>query len=326
MTAVNTSDTKSAHDPGPDLTEVRMHVAGPKDPVTGVVTKNERCTAGRRAAGFVRHIEIDVSGTPLAGSFVPGQSFGVHAPGTNDKGRPHALRLYSIASPSAGEDNKGSVIATTVKRLIDERQDGPGLFVGLTSNYLCDAQPGDEIRLSGPNGKRFVLPARPQEHDYVFFATGTGIAPFRGMVLDLLKTSPSSKVTMIMGAPYETDLLYDDLFTRLAQEHENFSYLPTISRHAHRDASPACYVQDRLTSDADRLAPILQSERGLIYVCGLLGMDLGIAQGLARSMPESWLDRYLTVDPDVAGDIDSWTRKMVHRQVKPTRRMFLEVY
>ena len=303
-----------------------MHLCGPRDPAVGIVTRNERCTQGRRSAGFVRHVEIDVSQTPLGGSFVPGQSFGVHAPGEDAKGRPHALRLYSIASPATGEDGSGGTIATTVKRLIDENADGPGLHLGVTSNYLCDLRPGDEVRLSGPNGKRFVLPARPEEHDYLFFATGTGIAPFRGMVLDLLRQSPKSRMALIMGAPYETDLLYDDLFTELANKHENFTYLPTISRHAHRDASPGCYVQDRLARDAGVLAPILSSHRGLIYVCGLLGMELGIVQGLARTLQPAWIERYLRIDPDVAGDIDGWTRKMVNRQVKPTRRMFLEVY
>ncbi|MEQ8316426.1 MAG: hypothetical protein RIE77_11170 [Phycisphaerales bacterium] len=325
MTTTESTDVTHT-DPGPDLVEVKMHIAGPKAPVSGVVTRNDRCTAGSRAAGFVRHVEIDVSQTPLAGSFVPGQSFGVHAPGEDHRGRPHALRLYSIASPAEGEDGKGGVIATTVKRLIDENAAGPGLHLGVTSNFLCDLRPGDELKLSGPNGKRFVLPARPDEHDYVFFATGTGIAPFRGMVLDLLKSTSRSRIALVMGAPYETDLLYDDVFSALAETHDRFTYLPTVSRHAHRDASPGCYVQDRLERDRGVLGELLCSDRGLVYVCGLLGMDLGIVQGMARTMPPEWLGRYLTIDPAVAGEIDGWTRKMVHRQVKPTRRMFLEVY
>ncbi len=325
MTTAESADVTHI-DPGPDLAEVKMHIAGPKAPVVGIVTRNERCTAGSRAAGFVRHIEVDVSNTPLAGSFVPGQSFGVHAPGEDHRGRPHALRLYSIASPSAGEDGNGGVIATTVKRLIDENAAGPGLHLGVTSNYLCDLQPGDELKLSGPNGKRFVLPARPDKHDYVFFATGTGIAPFRGMVLDLLKNTSQSKIALVMGAPYETDLLYDDVFCALAETHDRFTYLPTVSRHAHRDASPGCYVQDRLERDRGALGELMCSDRGLVYVCGLLGMDLGIVQGMAKTLPPEWVGRYLTIDPTVAGDVDEWTRKMVHRQVKPSRRMFLEVY
>ncbi|MEO1007429.1 MAG: hypothetical protein AAFX79_02580 [Planctomycetota bacterium] len=319
-------DAEHHIDPGPDLVTAELHRVGPREPVEGVVRSNEICTASGKAASFVRHIEIDVGGTPLARSFVAGQSFGVHPPGENERGRPHALRLYSLASPTRGEDGEGGVIATTVKRLIDERSDGPGLFTGVASNYLCDLRPGDRLRVSGPNGKRFVLPARPEEHDYVFFATGTGIAPFRGMVLELLERAPESRIALVMGAPYATDLLYDGAMRALDAEHANFSYLPTVSRQPQRDGAGPMYVQDRLEHDADLLGEILRSDRGLIYVCGLLGMELGIAQRLARRFAGDALERYLRIDPEVADDIDGWTRKMIHRKVKPTRRMFVEVY
>ncbi|MEL7473745.1 MAG: hypothetical protein AAGK04_10550, partial [Planctomycetota bacterium] len=66
-------------DPGPELPEVSMNLLTPREPGVGVVVRNEICTA-RKAAGFVRHVEIDVSGTPLAGAFRSGQSFGVIPP------------------------------------------------------------------------------------------------------------------------------------------------------------------------------------------------------------------------------------------------------
>lgn len=62
----------------PTLPAVTVNVVRPTDPVIGRVVSNELCTkGGTKAAGFVRHVAIDVSGTPLAGSFVSGQSFGV---------------------------------------------------------------------------------------------------------------------------------------------------------------------------------------------------------------------------------------------------------
>ncbi|MFG0275858.1 MAG: hypothetical protein ACF8QF_12470, partial [Phycisphaerales bacterium] len=174
--------------PGSDIAfpQVQMHLVRPTEPAVGVVTRNELCTSGRKAAGFVRHIEIDVSRTPLAGNFRAGQSFGVIPPGEDGRGRPHSVRLYSIASPSRGEDGEGKVLSTTVKRTIDEHWDTHELFLGVASNYLCNLHEGDEVRVTGPNGKRFLLPEKPGEHDYLFIATGTGIAPFRGMVAELL--------------------------------------------------------------------------------------------------------------------------------------------
>jgi ferredoxin--NADP+ reductase len=319
------SETQSK-DPGPDLVPAKMHLASPAAPVTGTVVRNDRCTASKKAAGFVRHIEFDVSNTPLAGSFVSGQSFGVLPPGQDALGKPHKLRLYSLASPTIGEDAKGCVVATTVKRLIDEHWESSRLYLGVASNYLCDLKPGDKVQLTGPSGKRFVLPARPGEHDYVFFATGTGIAPFRGMVLDLLRTAHTARIALVMGSPYASDLLYHEQMTALAQQHPNFQYITAISREVQGDGKPPMYVHERLTHSRDRLQPLLASDRGLIYICGIAGMELGVLQQLAATLQGPWLDRYLDGDAQTMSEPKSWTRAMLHKQVRPTRRVFMEVY
>lgn len=308
------------------LPEAKMHLYRPNEPVTVKVTKSEICT-GRKAAGFVRHVEFDVSGTALVGHVLPGQSIGVLAPGTDAKGRPHAVRLYSVANPTRGEDGSGNIISTTVKRTIDEDWETHKLFLGVCSNYLCDVQVGDEVRLSGPNGKKFLVPTDAAAHDYVFFATGTGIAPFRGMVIDLLERKVDSRVVLVMGSPYATDLLYDDLFRRLAAVHSNFTYLTALSREKQADiAHGPMYVQDRITTNKDDLIPLLSSDRTLIYVCGIAGMELGIFQHMARHLPPSTLSQYLTVDAEAMADTAAWNRKMLHRQIKVSKRVFLEVY
>jgi ferredoxin--NADP+ reductase len=314
------------------LPEVKMHLYRPSEPVVARVTKSEVCTARAKAAGFVRHVEIDVSGTSLVNNVFAGQSIGVLAPGIDDKGRPHQVRLYSVASPTGGETGDGTIISTTVKRTVDEHWENHGLFLGVCSNYLCNLQVGDEVKLSGPNGKKFLLPAAPEQHDYLFFATGTGIAPFRGMLLDLLRNKVNSRVTLVMGSPYATDLLYHDTFTKLAAEHRNFTYLTAISRELQADGpSPGAhhgpmYVQDRITSNRDALLPLLASERTLIYVCGIAGMELGIFQHMARHLPRPTLEQYLHVEPEAMTDIGAWNRKMLHRQIKVSKRVFLEVY
>src|SRR5688572_18664267 len=142
---------------GPILHDVKMHLYVPASPAEGICVINERCTQPK-SASFVRHIAFDLTGTELAGGFAPGQSFGVLPPGHDEHGKPHKLRLYSIASPSRGEDGQGRIIATTVKRTIDEHHQTGRLFLGVASNFLCDLKVGDRVRLTGPSGKRFVLP------------------------------------------------------------------------------------------------------------------------------------------------------------------------
>ncbi len=342
------NDQTHVAQPGPELIEpvlpvAKMNLVPPKSPVIGRVVSNDRCMKGK-SASFVRHTVIDVAGTPLEGVCLAGQSFGVIAPGVDETGKPHKVRLYSIANGSAGEDGKANLISTTPKRTIDEywpqkpdddatRHD---LFLGVCSNHLCDLRPGDEVKLTGPNGKRFLLPVDPAQHNYVFLATGTGIAPFRGFVLDLFAPESSAggtehassfpnDVHLIMGSPYTTDLLYDDLFTELAEMHGNFHYHTAISRERRPDGSRGLYVHQLVEEQMDTtFRALLEDPRTLIYMCGLIGMQFGVYQVLAKA----GLDRgYQTMQPDIAEKpIEQWQQADMKRHIRPTARMMVEVY
>ena len=312
----------------------QMHLVPPTKPVVGRLVSSEICTKGK-SHSFVRHVAIDVSGTPLEGNFLVGQAFGVIPPGLDDRGKPHQVRLYSIASPSRGEDGAGKVLATTVKRTIDEfKPQKPGenpedhrLFLGVCSNYLCDLRIGAEVLVTGPNGKRFLLPVDPSQHDFLFIATGTGIAPFRGMVLELLKNGGgtcASQIRLVMGSPYTTDLLYDGLFRKLQTEHKNFRYSTAISRECRANGSPGCYVDRMIEEEIAEFAPMLRNPRTLIYICGLEGMQIGLYTMLAT---QGLAEPYLNVKPELASvDASEWTAQQIKRYVRPTHRCLVEVY
>lgn len=315
-----------------------MNLVPVSKPVIGRVVTNRLCMKGK-SASFVRHVEVDVSDTPLAGSFLAGQSFGVIPPGVDEHGKPHKVRLFSVASPSFGEDGAGKVVATTVKRLIDEYRpesadrsdkrdpDNHALYLGICSNYICDLREGDEVAVTGPNGKRFLLPATPEQHDYLFLATGTGIAPFRGMVYELLEgpNGPvDSRIDLVMGCPYETDLLYDEWFRALDDAHPNFHYHTAISRERRPAGASGGYVHHLLADRLDAFRDLICSPRTLMYMCGLEGMQVG----LYRVLGEAGLcDGYLTVHEDLA-DVEpaSWNPEQIKRRIRPTRRCMVEVY
>ncbi|MDX9911300.1 MAG: hypothetical protein RBS39_05675 [Phycisphaerales bacterium] len=322
------SSARAAHgtSPGePVLPDVRMHLHRPDDPGIATVVRTERCTSPKSGA-FVRHVVLDVSRTRLAGAFRVGQSFGVLPPGLDENAKPHKLRLYSIASPSAGEDGQGMHLATTVKRSIDEHWETHRLFLGVASNYLCDLHEGDEVRVTGPQGKRFLLPADPAAHDYLFIATGTGIAPFRGMLMELEALGVPSRRVLVMGSPYETDLVYDPMLREMASRTPQFDYLTALSRQPHPSGERAMYVQDRLLAARDRIAPLLASERTLVYICGIAGMELGVLRAIAEMLPGDAAQGLVRIDPAVRADPGSWDRRMIHKQVAPTRRIMMEVY
>ena len=308
-----------------------MHAVKPKAPVVGRVVSTRLCMNGR-SASFVRHVAIDVSGTPLAGSFRSGQAFGVIAPGEDEQGKPHAVRLYSLACPTQGEDGAGNVVSTTVKRVIDEYtpqkdtddQDAHHLFLGVCSNYLCDLQVGDEVLVTGPAGKRFLLPARPEDHDYVFIATGTGIAPFYGMVRELLESPGApcpSRMHLVMGTPYTTDLLYDDIFRELQERHEQFHYHPVVSRSDVRREYVDRYI-DRCMDETFR--SMFEDPRTLMYMCGLEGMESGMYRTLARhGVAEGFVE---LKEPFTFEGHADWDPKLMKRHVKAGPRSLVEVY
>jgi ferredoxin--NADP+ reductase len=316
------------------LPKASMNVVHSRTPVTGRVLSNDSCLKGP-SASFVKHTVIDVGGTPLEASFLAGQSFGVIPPGEDADGTPHKVRLYSFACPSYGEDGAGRIISTTPKRLIAETTDRAHprsveyqrLFLGVCSNYLCGLRSGDRVKLTGPSGKRFLLPLQRDEHDYLFLATGTGIAPYRGMVKELMEhpAGPTSRqVHLIMGAPYTTDLLYDELFSRLAREHQNFHYHTAISRERRPNGAHGLRVYQLIDERIDYFAPLLESERTLLYVCGIAGMQTGLYRTLARH----GLGRgYFGVKERLAGvDPKDWKTADVRRGIRPTPRCMVEVY
>jgi NAD(P)H-flavin reductase len=134
---------------------------------------------------------------------------------------------------------------------------------GLMTNYLWTLKEGDKLRVQGPLG-RFGL-KKPVAPRLVFVATGTGIAPFRSMILQMFKEGTDRDVWLIFGNRYETDILYDEDWKALARKHPNFHYVPTVSRPMHWTGETA-YVQKVL----QKTNP--SPENTHIYICGLTNM------------------------------------------------------
>jgi ferredoxin-NADP reductase len=101
---------------------------------------------------------------------------------------------------------------------------------GLFSNHLCDLAPGAEIDFTGPHG--FFVVRQPVERDAVFIATGTGIAPMRGMLADIFASGAPTEhdLWLLFGVRYAETILYREEFESLAARHSRFHFLPILSR------------------------------------------------------------------------------------------------
>lgn len=302
------------------LPEVELNIYSPKDPVEVEVVENYIVTK-ESSPNIVRHITFDVSGTELENRIRAGQSVGILPPGEDASGRPHKLRLYSISSPTSGEHGKRHLVSTTVKRTIEEFENK--LYLGVASNYLSDLQPGDKVMMTGPSGKRFLLPENAGDYNYLFFATGTGIAPYRGMIKELFEEgSYENDCALVFGCPYRTDLLYSDFLEELDKEKKNFHYLKSISRENRRTDGSKYYVQTQLEEEEELLLPILKKENTLIYICGMKGMEIGIYKQLVRL----GLFDYVQIKKDLPDSLDDIPWDKFKRFIKPSDRTFEEVY
>src|SRR5947209_14516000 len=116
------------------------------EPGVARLLANERLTPPD--SDDVRHVVLDIAGLDFR--YLEGQSLGVLAPGADEAGRPHKLRLYSIASTRSGDDGEGRTVSLCVKRVVVR---GDGERRGPASNFLCDAAPGDTVRITGPVGR-----------------------------------------------------------------------------------------------------------------------------------------------------------------------------
>lgn len=102
---------------------------------------------------------------------------------------------------------------------------------GAASGYFFETvQIGDAIRFKGPDGN-FTLPDNLENCDLVFICTGTGIAPFRSMLLDIQSRHLVFRsIHLIFGTRYAEGILYREEMEKMMQEMPNFKYSVALSR------------------------------------------------------------------------------------------------
>lgn len=140
--------------------------------------------------------------------FKAGQFISIVVPGAGPNGR-NLRRAYSIASAPG---------VNPVELCIKVVEGGPG------TTYLKNLKKDELFQGFAPYGS-FTYVTPPSRH-VVFLATGTGIAPFRSMILSkhYQEARPLS-TTCVYGCRFEDELLYGEEF--LANE---VKLIQTVSR------------------------------------------------------------------------------------------------
>lgn len=125
-------------------------------------------------------------------------------------------RQYSI---STSPQNKKQF-----KVALDIKPNGKGV------NYLMNLNPGDEINMIGQIGLFVLAPSLSK--DLYFLATGTGIAPLKSMVEDLISKDQAKdhNIKVIFGTRYINDIFYQELFNEYLQKDLIKEYKIYLSR------------------------------------------------------------------------------------------------
>ncbi|WP_353190759.1 2Fe-2S iron-sulfur cluster-binding protein [Pandoraea pnomenusa] len=212
----------------------------------------EAPTAPRRREARVVHVEAlapDVTRLVLAFNdgepwvFRPGQYLNI-LPG--DTGP----RSFSMASSLPADDARGEIE-------LHIRQIDGGHF---TQTRLAKLRPGDKLDIDAPLGGFGY-----HEEDYrpiVMVATGTGIAPLRSMLMQMLASGDTPPIDLYWGGRTLASLYLHDELTALASQHADFRYVPVLSRaHDEWDGARG-YVQDAVLSDHPDLG------EHAVYLCG----------------------------------------------------------
>lgn len=140
---------------------------------------------------------------------------------------------------------------------------------GLASEFIRKLKAGDEVELFGPAGKFCVdLEGKDRDKELFFIAAGVGVAPFVGMVQDLLENNFKKKIVLLKSSRGESESLYDTEFLKLAREYENFEFHNVYSHPQTSEGKfgDVGHVQNFLKKRVPR------NFEGNFYICGLKEM------------------------------------------------------
>jgi len=299
--------------PKSDKKGIPVNTYRPKKPFIGkCLSSNELVREG--GEGTVRHLVFDLSASILR--YLEGQSIGILPPGKDANGKPHKIRLYSIASTRHGDNLDDKTVSLCVRRLEYNHPETGERTYGVCSSYLCAMEEGNDVAITGPVGKEMLLP-NDEDGTIIMIATGTGIAPFRAFIWRMFKEKEQNPdyqfkglAWLFFGCAYTPNILYKEELEELQRQFpDNFRITYAISREQKNKDGGKMYIQHRIQENADELWEHIQKQNTHTYICGLKGMEGGIDEGMSA----------------ITGKFDiDWTK--YQRQLKKEHRWHVETY
>lgn len=238
---------------------------GVTDTTQATVLSSARITSD--TSDEVRQIVLQVPESSLY--FMEGQNIGVLVPGPHPFGNKAHHRYYTIAN--ARDTGTGVELELLVRRCFYIDEVSGERYPGIASNYLCDAQPGAAVTLTGPYRSPFRIPA-DSASNLLLLGTGTGIAPFRAFLRQVYEKQQGwkGKIRLYYGARTGTDLLYmndqnDDLTQYYDQK--TFQAFQAVYNPLLGDESDA--LKQGIEGNAKEVWKFIQDPKTHVYLAGL---------------------------------------------------------
>jgi MocE subfamily Rieske [2Fe-2S] domain protein len=159
--------------------------------------------------------EVDVR-PPFAAVWEAQQIYDIHASNPMP-----CRRNYSIATnPAIDRQLRFNVRLATPPR-------GLAVSAGVGSSYVYTLKPGDQVTAIGPFGDFHI---QETGREMVYLGGGAGMAPLRSHISYLLETQRTTRrISFWYGARSKQEIFYQDYFTGLASQHENFTFHIALS-------------------------------------------------------------------------------------------------
>ncbi|MEL7069146.1 MAG: ferredoxin-NADP reductase [Cyanobacteria bacterium J06581_3] len=276
--------------------KVPVNIYRPKTPYLGECLSNDELVA-EGGIGTVKHLKFDLSEGDL--HYLEGQSIGIIPDGEDEKGKPHKIRLYSIASTQHGDDVNDKTVSLCVRQLEYKDPETGEQVKGVCSSFLCNLDVGQKVKITGPVGKEMLLADDPNAN-IVMMGTGTGIAPFRAYLWRMFKDKEreanpdyqfNGKAWLIFGIPKTENILYKDELEEIKEKYpDNFELTYAISREQKNSEGGRMYIQHRVAENAERLWEMVQQDNTYVYICGLKGMEDGIDEAMAAEASKAGVE------------------------------------
>lgn len=198
-----------------------------------------------------------------------------------DHGQP-VRKPYSIASSPAESVRTGSL--EFLIQVVDGESPGA---------HLAALVAGRAIDVEGPAGV-FVLPSGLRPRSAVLIGGGTGIAPLRAMLFQLIDNTPVPRVAVLQSARTPDELCYAAELQSL-EAAGRIVLLETVTRDA-----PASWPGRRGRVDAAALRELVDGPETWCFVCGPDSLVEGVPRLLSqlgvpaeRIRTEQWADAAL---------------------------------